>query len=277
VIVFKSWLNSLEKNTAYLEWFLKQYPDDTRHHREANNSARVSLQGSKVAAENFENTNIFLLDKALCALIESNEFDEKIEDTQKEKFPNNLPFQSVFFEFPEELKFNGNRYKGIWIHEVKPDVLWVGIVNPNGNDLQTQFELRDFSSASVTRGILIHRILYHCHQSVLGYEKVNERLRIGKGSERRVYKIREIVRVIPPSQKKQTEALFSKEIDWTHRYEVRGHWRRIKGIGKDRSGRYGISNFTWVTDHVRGPEEKPLIKKARIVLGNPQETSQSIG
>jgi len=46
---------------------------------------------------------------------------------------------------------------------------------------------------------------------------------------------------------------------------VRGHWRKHEGIGKDREGIYGVEGFTWVSEHVRGPGNLPLVKKVRIL------------
>lgn len=60
-------------------------------------------------------------------------------------------------------------------------------------------------------------------------------------------------------------ARVSKKVDWSHQWLVRGHWREIEGIGKDRNGDYCIENFTWVKDHKKGPEEKQLIRKTRII------------
>ncbi len=55
------------------------------------------------------------------------------------------------------------------------------------------------------------------------------------------------------------------EMEWTHQWRVRGHWRARNGIGKDRMGRYNQGGRTWISDHVRGPEDKPLVEKRRIV------------
>ena len=56
-------------------------------------------------------------------------------------------------------------------------------------------------------------------------------------------------------------------IDWTHRWEVMGHWRKCKGIGKDREGVYCEPNATWIKEYVKGPEDAELIKKVRIIKG----------
>lgn len=55
------------------------------------------------------------------------------------------------------------------------------------------------------------------------------------------------------------------KIDWSHRWEVRGHWRKVKGLGKDREGVYGVRGFTWIKAHVKGNADKPLVKKTRVV------------
>lgn len=62
---------------------------------------------------------------------------------------------------------------------------------------------------------------------------------------------------------------FDKEtIDWTHRWRVRGHWRKTDGIGKNRNGEYGVAGFTWVVEHIKGNENLPLIEKTRILHQN---------
>lgn len=42
-------------------------------------------------------------------------------------------------------------------------------------------------------------------------------------------------------------------VPWSHRWEVRGHWRRLRS---------GIR--TWVRPHVKGPDDKPLIRKRKV-------------
>ena len=56
----------------------------------------------------------------------------------------------------------------------------------------------------------------------------------------------------------------SSEIEWNHRWRVRGHWRRIEGIGKDPEGNK-VQGFTWIKECIKGPENKPLLNKPRIV------------
>ena len=56
-------------------------------------------------------------------------------------------------------------------------------------------------------------------------------------------------------------------IDWSQRWEVRGHWRRLDAdsIGKDREGNYVVKGWTWVKTHEKGDPSLPFIIKDRNV------------
>lgn len=100
-----------------------------------------------------------------------------------------------------------------------------------------------------------------------GVESVRQRLEIGTGNEKRVAKIRRIIHVCPKAQTSKYAEGTGREIDWSHRWLVRGHWRALPGrLGKDREGRYCVKDWTWTKDHEKGPEGLPLIApKTRVV------------
>jgi len=98
----------------------------------------------------------------------------------------------------------------------------------------------------------------------IGTEFVKKRIKTGTGVNSG-FNIRRIVHVTPKKNREKYTQEIKKEIDWSHRWMVRGHWRKTDGIGKDRAGAYVIKGFTWVTEHDKGPDGKPLIKKTRIV------------
>lgn len=54
-------------------------------------------------------------------------------------------------------------------------------------------------------------------------------------------------------------------VAWTHQWRSRGHWRKLKGIGKNTDGIYCERDRTWVVDCIKGPEEKELIEKQHVV------------
>lgn len=83
--------------------------------------------------------------------------------------------------------------------------------------------------------------------------------------------IQTIIHITDKALTSRAFAITGGEIHWRHRWMVRGHWRAIAGLGKDREGVYGVSGQTWVTEHLKGPEELPVVKKVRLV-GEPPST-----
>lgn len=84
-----------------------------------------------------------------------------------------------------------------------------------------------------------------------------------RGSEVPVTRQKNFIIVSP--DKKSSQVIGMRNVDWSHRWSVRGHWRNILGrIGKDRDGE-PVADFTWVSDYVKGPEHLEYVKKARIV------------
>jgi len=108
---------------------------------------------------------------------------------------------------------------------------------------------------------------------LVAHEVVNEKVRFKnqfsspKTEKKDFAKISRIIRIIASEKKESANPIFSKVIDWSHRWNVRGHWRRLAPgkIGKDRSGEYCIAGQTWVSEFEKGPEGAPVIKKTRVV------------
>lgn len=118
---------------------------------------------------------------------------------------------------------------------------------------------------SNNEGYTVEQYLERLSREKVGVESVRVNIRLGEGKHKRQQKIRRVVHVRPKSQAVNSPDA-SKAIDWTHRFEVRGHWVSIPGrLGKDREGNYCVKDFTWRTNYVKGPEHLPLIKKTRVV------------
>lgn len=120
------------------------------------------------------------------------------------------------------------------------------------------------SAASATEGQLDSYLKVFSVCSV-GHESVRQAIKIGSGSKKKIHRIRRLVRVVP---KRLVKTIIGehKNIEFSHRFNVRGHWRKISSaLGKDRSGDYRVSGFTWVVDHEKGPDDMPLIKKTRLL------------
>ena len=100
------------------------------------------------------------------------------------------------------------------------------------------------------------------------------KFKVGSGKSRRFVTIKNVIHIYPKKERNPViRAAYGGPIDFSHRFEVRGHWRRIDGIGKNRGGEYSVQGFTWVVPHERGPKDKPLVRKTRVVdPGSVQET-----
>jgi len=102
-------------------------------------------------------------------------------------------------------------------------------------------------------------------ENSIGTIKQKQHIKIGYGPTRRNYKVRELVFVTPTKMKSSASTIVGHTVDWSHRWEVRGHWKKVKGIGKNREGQYIVNKLTWVVPHEKGPDGKPVIKKQRLV------------
>jgi len=132
-----------------------------------------------------------------------------------------------------------------------------GIIFSNRGEPENTFEWKALFAALTPFGKSNH----------IGTVKVHEHIKFKNLSgEKKFFKIKKIVHVFSGTKKAKEMAREKYlNIDWSHQWAVRGHWRGIKGIGKNRGGEYGQKGFTWVEDHVKGPEDKPLIQKTRII------------
>lgn len=110
-------------------------------------------------------------------------------------------------------------------------------------------------------------LLQEVNRGVTGVCLSREKIKTGSKTERRTKEVRRIIYVKPSKRYEYDEKELSRPIDWTHRFSVRGHWRALPGgLGKDRDGHYCIAGYTWVSEHIRGPEHVPFIKKTRLVM-----------
>jgi hypothetical protein len=112
---------------------------------------------------------------------------------------------------------------------------------------------------------LLKIYLERLNREKIGVEKQEGVRHLGEGKNKKFYKLRPITHVSPKTTYVKSRSVTGKEIDWSHRWEVRGHWRTVKGVGKDREGNYIVKGFTWISNFVKGPETAPLIKKTYVV------------
>lgn len=118
------------------------------------------------------------------------------------------------------------------------------------------------------------RFAYITMRNILDFQKsscalaerpINFFHKIGTGRYKKIQQVKTCIDVVLKKDRKEYEVKASRKVDWTHRWEVMGHWRRVKGMGKDQSGKYKVQGYTWVKDFEKGPAEAHLIKKDRNV------------
>jgi hypothetical protein len=99
--------------------------------------------------------------------------------------------------------------------------------------------------------------------SMMGEVQISERFKYKENGEKKTKKIKRAIYVTPNKKKYIQEAEREhRSINWDYSWNVRGHWRRVKGFGHDREGNV-CSEFTWVKPHQKG--DGPLIKKHYLV------------
>jgi len=125
-------------------------------------------------------------------------------------------------------------------------------------------------------GHVVCRLLSKLKQEDVGTDQVSRKVWLRIGGEKVKRKISQVIRVCPKAAVKNLKPIGHHEVDWGQRWVVRGHWRRLGDgqIGKNRAGEYNTVGFTWVVPYVKGPEDKPLIKKERLVVGPSVEAGE---
>jgi hypothetical protein len=218
-----------------------------------------------------------------------------------------LPFRTVFIEalgssavsvsantvlLPESQSSQrlAHRRLGLLVHEVSPNSYLAfsltemsGIDFDRGTRLMVEaFELKgqeEPTSGAHSASWLLYQHLSSIFGVIrsepieMGAENVRVRIRAGRGAAREQVKINQVVHVRLKRPADAPGCPSGLAIEWSHRWEQRGHWRRVEGIGKDRAGVYNTKGFTWVVPCVKGPEELPLIKKIRLVTDDARDVA----
>ncbi len=78
------------------------------------------------------------------------------------------------------------------------------------------------------------------------------------------HKINRIIHIYKKNSVQKPKPLYSGKMDFTHRWLVRGHWRKCQTLGKNREGKYEVHGFTWVVPHEKG-EGELIADKVRII------------
>lgn len=196
-----------------------------------------------------------------------------------------LPFQTCVFE-PIETAWKMGAEAGIaqWeiacalVTEIGPRKYeYFVMLTTDRGDARVHHITSDNALYAAHLATLVRENLKLLSRCRIGEEKVKERVRVGVGKEeKRIHTIRRVLRIVPRKLGKTVKPLFGRSVEFSHRWSVRGTWVTfwkddakteidMSRIGKDRNGDYCVRGHTWRVEHIKGPEDKPLIKKTRVV------------
>lgn len=195
--------------------------------------------------------------------------DGEVQNRLKRVEPLDLPFDHVIFEDQfcaicvNRTKIDGCTaydYGLIYTKDGELDGVGVYTIKVGGEhiaDIHTYSHIRCYVEEILNKELLFKSPIGRKIKPAFGKPiKINTVVRV---------KNEKIVYTEPPKSSGETR-------DFSHRFEVRGHWRTVRGFGHDSEGR-PVPGKTWVKDHVKGPDDKPLVKKYRAVLGEHNERS----
>ena len=113
---------------------------------------------------------------------------------------------------------------------------------------------------------ITHNFIARLATEQTGICKCNEKVKLKKSktSLKNNYKIKEYLYVTRNVNNTKTSGN-GHPINFTHSFEVRGHWRKIKGTGVNRSGDRTVENATWIRAYIKGDLTQPAVVKTRVV------------
>lgn len=230
--------------------------------------------------EGIQEANVFVLK------IDDNDPGEDGTIGEDIPLPLTLPFETCWFEPLKGVLATWQNekgikvfLKGILLEEKAPGIFnYIAYVETDTtNAVYTLYDNDDlYDKSPVLKDLAyickntVALILNKLNQTtVAGLVKNNERIKLKIRGEKHHHKIKEIIYIMPKKDR-QASIPGIGQVNWTHRWRVRGHWRKLEaGIGKNRGGEYCIHGFTWITEFEKGPESAPLIaKKTRLITGS---------
>lgn len=190
------------------------------------------------------------------------------------------PFKTCWIQLPNTYKIGielepnkAIEVYGIFIHEIEPHFYICAIISDDPVEPTKAFRfqtayinaLKDTHKNHYAWKIIATFLRPFSRQYAIGTVKTSERIKFKRDGEKIIHKIRQVIHVCSKTKSSIREAEEKYQIDWSHRWSVRGHWRQIPGLGKDRAGDYVVRGWTWVSDHIKGPEHKPFVEKTRVI------------
>lgn len=138
--------------------------------------------------------------------------------------------------------------------------------------LYVQMKNKTFSMKMKNKlnGLIVEKFLERLKNESVGSVREKHRCKLKVGKVKTIHKIKDVIYVCPHSYKSELESQSRGPVDWSHSFWVRGHWRKIDGIGKDRQDVRGVDGYTWVSHYIKG--DGPLVTKTRLITTKKERT-----
>lgn len=136
------------------------------------------------------------------------------------------------------------------------------IVLANARNIDVTFKANTSTKRYIQK--IFFDMLKRLNSEKIGVQNKVFKIKIGSGKNKKYIKLNKIVYIKPKKEVTENFISKNKNIDWSYKWLVRGHWRKVDGIGKNREGLYNTSGYTWVKEHEKGDGEL-VIKQRRII------------
>lgn len=262
------------RETAFAQ-FLSKIPDVIRNCGTRNLFSKEKIENEVSSyISQFMEARIFLVNLHI-----DNSKNEHVSKYKNEAL--DLPFDQCFFErtdglayklhltgkFKESDNYDSSMDINIFFLLVKSIGTFLeirSIVYVNGQKHLAIFDSNNIDPNTLFLKALLVQILRSMKDGQMAIEKTNIHQKIKINDVKYHHKIKTIIHVVKHRKYPFDKYQEHNDIEWTHRWEVAGHWRIIDGIGKDRHGQYIMNGLTWVIPHEKGDASKTLVKKIRV-------------
>lgn len=198
-----------------------------------------------------------------------NDLGEFVHDHTKQALSFSSPFSSFSAEplegcftytilHPKEQHSFTLKISCILVEEYEPDKYMVYVYAPEALGMK-------ISASNGVYHKAVCALLERMNSALIGSESVKEHVKMKIRGEKIVKTIRKITYVRAKKSDSFKSPVTGRDIDWSHRWFVRGHWRKCDSLGKNRAGEYCVKGHTWVSEHVKGPEHLETVSKVHLV------------
>ena len=182
----------------------------------------ININGSILKAHYFEITSINVLEVS----------------------PNNYEALTLFISADKSMR------------DVRKSAIFTRLNITKDYDIDTDIDPINFFIMGAI-GIILSTI--YSKDTLVSDPKIGNKIKYKNANGSNFIKFKKIIYCKNKHEKDSDNKYMPIGMEYSHRFLVRGHWRKVSSLGKDRSGEYCIPGYTWVTEFEKGSKDLPLI------------------